>query len=289
VSKRETGMRKVGSFLWILTTSVAKHDIASLAAIIAFYAFFSLFPLLLLALYTLSVAFPHGSTEKVLMDLLRPYFPALQDTQSIISLNITQLSEGRDVGLISAATLLWSATSGFIALQQALDTIYNTHTSQQRSFVTRRLVGFAMLLILLLLTLGSAIVLGLSPVLHASRLMQTGMFRWFDPLHGLSRIIFPLSLVLGFIISFRYLPSRRIDWVYLFPGALVSALALDIGRHGFVWYVTHISRYQVIYGGLTTVMLLILWMYIGSMLVLFGAEVSAALEAVSESDIEENS
>lgn len=281
-----TGMRRAMRFFYILTTSVAKHDIGSLAAVIAFYAFFSLFPLLLLAIYTLSVAFPHSSTESLLMEILRPYFPAVNSAEDIISSNLTQLAAGRDVGLVSAVTLLWSATSGFIALQQALDTIYDTE--QQRSFVARRLVGFTMLLILLILTLGSAIVLGVSPVFYANPLMQSGVLKWFVPVHGLSRIIFPLSLILGFIISFRYLPSRRIEWVYLFPGALVSALALDVGRQGFVWYVTHISRYQMIYGTLTTVMLLVLWMYIGSILVLFGAEVSAALEAVLKSDSEKS-
>lgn len=282
---RRTGPSR---FLWILTTSLARHDIASLAAVIAFYAFFSLFPLLLLAIYALSAAFPHGSTQTLLMDILRPYFPAVNSAEKIISTNLAQLSEtGSGVGVISAVTLTWSATSGFIALQQALDKIYNTTKSEQRSFVARRLIGFGMLLVLLLFTLCSAIVLGVSPVVHSSLLFGNGVFRWFNPLYALSRVIFPLSLILGLITSFRYLTSRRIDWVYLFPGALVTTLALDIGRTGFVWYVAHMSHYQMIYGTLTTVMLIVLWMYIGSMLVLFGAEVSAALEAVLTSPDEE--
>ncbi|QSO54411.1 YihY/virulence factor BrkB family protein [Alicyclobacillus curvatus] len=270
------GVRRVARFLWTLTTSVVKHDIASLAAVIAFYAFFSLFPLLLLAIYALSVAVPQSSIETLLMDILRPYFPAMSDAQKIIATNLAQLSQGADVGIVSAVTLVWSATSGFIALQQALDIIYGNE--QQRSFVIRRLVGFMMLLILLLLTLGSALVLSVFPVVRLNLATFPAILPWLLLIHALSRIVFPLSLILGFIISFRYLPSRRIDWVYLFPGALVAAFTLDVGRHVFVWYATHISKYKVIYGGLTTVMLLILWMYVGTMLVLFGAEVSAALE-----------
>ena len=273
---RPSSVRRLGRFLWTLTTSIVKHDIASLAAVIAFYAFFSLFPLLLLAIYALSVAVPQSSVETLLMDILRPYFPAMENAQKVIATNLGQLAQGTDVGVVSAVTLVWSATSGFIALQQALDTIYGNE--QQRSFVTRRLVGFVMLVILLLLTLGSALVLWVFPVIRINLVTFPAILPWLLLIHALSRVIFPLSLILGFIISFRYLPSRRIDWVYLFPGALVSALTLDVGRHVFVWYATHISKYQVIYGGLTTVMLLVLWMYIGSMLVLFGAEVSAALE-----------
>ena len=286
VHRGETGFKRTFRFLWLLTTSTAKHDIASLAAVIAFYAFFSLFPLLLLAIYALSVALPDGVTENYLMDLLSPYFPAMKDAHDIIAQNIGQLSSGGNVGLISGVTLAWSASSGFIALQQALDTIFCTE--QQRSFVARRIIAFLMLIILLLLTLGSALVLWLSPLVTASPLMQNGLLRWFGFVHGVSRVIFPLSLVAGFIVCFRYLPSRRIDWVFLFPGAIVSTLALDLGREVFVWYVTHISRYHMIYGGLTTVMLLVLWMYVGSILVLFGAEVSATLEGVLESHTDES-
>ncbi|KPV43374.1 hypothetical protein AN477_12850 [Alicyclobacillus ferrooxydans] len=278
-------MKRTFRFLWLLTTSTVNHDIASLAAVIAFYAFFSLFPLLLLAIYALSVALPHAVTENYLMDLLSPYFPAMNDARDIISQNIGQLSSGGNVGLVSGVTLAWSASSGFIALQQALDTIFCTE--QQRSFVARRVIAFLMLIILLVLTLGSALVLWLSPVITASPVLQHGLLRWFGFVHGLSRVIFPLSLVTGFIVCFRYLPSRRIDWVFLFPGAIVSTLALDLGREVFVWYVTHISRYHMIYGGLTTVMLLVLWMYVGSILVLFGAEVSATLESVVESQANE--
>jgi len=268
--------RRLGKGMWLLTTSVAKHDIASLAAIIAFYAFFSLFPLLLLVIYILSTALPHQSTETLIIGMLNPYFPAMEDARDVISSNISQLATGGNIGILSAITLTWSASSGFIALQQALDVIFTSQ--QQRSAVTRRVIGFVMLAALVCIAMGSVLAMALYSMVRNLPALHSQAFVWIGIVQGVSRFAFPISLALGFLICFRYLPTRRVHWQYLIPGALVATVALDLGREAFVWYVSHLSRYHAIYGGLTAVMLLVLWLYIGGILILFGAEVSAVLE-----------
>jgi membrane protein len=251
-------------FLWRLSTGIVRHDIASLAAMIAFYALFSLFPLILLIVYAVSVFLPHIHIEQ-LLNLIRPYFPALPESKDLIDANILQLSEGgAKVGLLSAVTLTWSATSGFIAVQ--------------RSYLTRRLISFAMLAVLLILTMGSSIVMAIYPFVERVATIHPKVFFWIRWLHGLSRIIFPFSLFFGCLVFYRFLPSRKTNWSVLIPGALIATIALDKGREMFVWYAGHLVRYQLIYGGLAAVMLLVLWMYLGSIIMLFGAEVSASLE-----------
>ncbi len=277
-SSHRHGWRRTGHFIWVLSTAVIRHDIFSLAAVIAFYAFFSLFPLLLLAIYALSTFLPEAHIQQVMLTVLRPYFPNLPEARAVISSNIEQLSGGARVGLLSAVVLTWSATSGFLALQQALDVIWAV--PEQRSYWTRRLVSYFMLLLLLLLTLSSSFVMAIYPSIHRLGVAKP-LVHAISVVHGVSRILFPLSLFLGFLIGFRYLPSRRTHWDFLIPGALVATAALDVGRVAFAWYVAHLFKYQVIYGGLTAVMLVILWMYIGSILMLFGAEVAVALEQVT--------
>lgn len=265
-----------GQFVWRLTTSVVQHDIASLAAVIAFYAAFSLFPLLILLIYAITLFLPNSHVESVLLTLVRPYFPALPEAKEFISSNIARLSElGGNFGLISAVTLTWSATSGFIAVQQALDVIWE---SMQRSYLARRLIAFGMLVVLLLLTILSAIVMALPSIINLHLPAYARIVRWFTFIHGISRVMFPLSLFLGSLVVYRALPAKSLPWVYLVPGALVSTVALDVGRELFVWYAGHLMRYQVIYGNLlAAVMLLVLWMYVASIVLLFGAELSKGL------------
>jgi membrane protein len=270
--------RVAGRFLWRLVVSVTQHDIASLAAVIAFYAFFSLFPLLLLVIYGASLLLPQLQVEKVIELFVTPYFPAWP--RDFITSNLPHLERvGVNVGIVSAVILTWSATSGFIAIQQALDVVWN---SQQRSFVMRRVIAFLMLLILLLLTLGSEVVMTLTPVVTYALVKHATFLSWLKMVHGVSRVLFPLSLFLGCLVVYRYLPSRQSHWVYLVPGALVTTIAVDAGRAVFTWYASHLVMYQLIYGTLTVVMLVILWMYLASLAMLFGAEVSATLQAIDE-------
>jgi membrane protein len=183
------------------------------------------------------------------------------------------------VGTLSAVTLAWSATSGFIAVQQAMDVIWESKA--QRSYVVRRLIGFVMLVILLMITVGSAIIMAVYPAIHLSPLHRA-LAPLLAVIHVASRVVFPVSLFFGFLVFYRYLPKHSAPWVYLLPGAFVAAVLLDLARALFVWYATHLGSYEVIYGSLTAVMLLVIWMYIASIVMLFGAEVAAALEYVLE-------
>ncbi|QQE80252.1 YihY/virulence factor BrkB family protein [Alicyclobacillus sp. SO9] len=271
-------------FVIHLFNGVVDHDIASLAATIAFYAFFSLFPLLLLVIYAGSFLLPHVQTEQVLLKVLQPYFPALSGTREFIQHNLDNLSvQGRNISLISAVTLTWSATSGFIALQQALDVIWK---SQQRSFLARRLISFLMLIILLLLALSTAVITSLYPLVQHIPVLQHGILARLSAklsvISGFSRILFPLSLFIGCLVIYRFLPSKKVDWTYLLPGALLTMVSVDVGRALFTWYASHLSRYHIIYGTFTVVMLVVLWMYLASIAMLFGAEVSASLFALQE-------
>lgn len=268
-------------YLWRLGESTVRHDILTWAAVIAFYGMFSLFPLLMLMLYVAALLLPGTDMEHMLVLIVKPYFPALDSAQTFITSNISHLAQaGAKVGLVSLVTLVWSAGSGFIALQQALDVIWSVH--RQRSYFGRRLMAFFMLLLLLLITLGSAIVMGLY---STSTGLASGLAAWIATwfhqlqwLHGASRILFPGSLFLGCMVIYRFMPTRTPSWSYLLPGALVAAVSLDLGRQLFVWYAGHMATYQFLYGGVFTVMLVILWMYIGGTMMLFGAEISATLE-----------
>ncbi len=277
MSEQTSPLKKVVRFVMVLTRRVVLHDIASLAAIIAFYAFFSLFPLLLLIIYTVSNVMPHVQIQQLLLSLLQPYFPAVRETREFIAINLSMLAnQGAKIGLFSALTLLWSGTSGFIGIQQAFDVIWS---STQRSIVQRRLIAGMMLVILLVFMVVSGLITGLYPLLQHIPWAAAGLHR-LTLFHEVSKALFPASLLLGCLVLYRYLPARDIPWVHLWPGAIVTMILVEAGREVFTWYATHLlaNHYQVIYGTVATVMLVILWMYLASIALLFGAEVAATLE-----------
>ncbi|GMA62361.1 YihY/virulence factor BrkB family protein [Alicyclobacillus fastidiosus] len=217
------------------------------------------------------------------MNALKPYYPNVGAANYFIAASIQSLgSVGPRISIVSFVTLSWSATSSFIAVQQALDTIFELE--EQRSFLARRIVGFAMLILLIFLAVVSSIALALYPHL-AEHVSWWGLVaRWAPGIRGLTRVIYPLSLFVTCFVFYRYLPSRRVDLNSVLIGAMTATVALDLARALFVVYASHLVSYHLIYGTLTVVILLVLWMYIAGIILLFGAEIAACLDYVGRSN-----
>lgn len=268
-------LRVIGRFFTQLGGNVLRHDIASLSAQICFYAIFSVFPLIILVVFGASLIVPHLDIQNILA-ALRPYYPAVGDANSFITFYINNLATvGAKVGVVSFITLMWSATSGFIAVQQAMDKIFEI--DDVRSFFARRFVGFLMLILLVIVAVLSSIALTVYPQMQHTAWWPL-VATWATFLHGLTRILYPLSLFITCFIFYRFLPSRRIDLNSVFIGALTSTVILDLARTLFVLYAGHLVSYHLIYGSLTVVMLLVMWLYIAGIILLFGAEIAAALD-----------
>ncbi|KRW92565.1 ribonuclease BN [Alicyclobacillus tengchongensis] len=272
-----TRVRVFGDFLTQLLVNVFRHDIASLAAQISFYAIFSLFPLLILMIFGASLAVPHQPVVELLVEALKPYYPDVSNANHFLQDNIEKLGTvGARAGFVSLITLAWSATSAFIAVQQALDSIFEV--TAQRSFLARRIVAAIMLCLLIALAVICSIALAIFPMVHLHVPASSFLAAWVSRLRGITRILYPLSLFVTSFVVYRYLPSRRVDVNCVILGALASTILLDLARTLFVVYASHLVTYHFIYGSLTVVILLVLWMYIALIILLFGAEVAALVE-----------
>ncbi|WP_304459829.1 YihY/virulence factor BrkB family protein, partial [Alicyclobacillus sendaiensis] len=259
--------REVQAFARKLGANCMAHDIASLAAQIAFYAMFSLLPLIILVMYGASLVVPHRVIVELLLGALRPYYPDLQNATQMLENSLNKLSNiGARAGLVSFLSLAWSATSALIAVQQALDRIFEV--TAPRSFLARRAIAALFLVALVLLTVMSALAMALYPwVVHhipAGNWLVTAFTRF----SGVTRMLYPLSLFITCLIVYRYLPSKRINLNCTILGALAATVLLDLARLLFVVYAAHAATYHVVYGGLTVVILLIFWMYIALIILL---------------------
>lgn len=86
-----------------------------------------------------------------------------------------------------------------------------------------------------------------------------------------------LISVLGFTLLYVLAPARKVRWLHGFIGGLVAAVAFEIMRVGFAYYVAHSPSYEVLYGALAAVPIFMLWVYVFWLIVLAGAAVTAAL------------
>ena len=83
-----------------------------------------------------------------------------------------------------------------------------------------------------------------------------------------------LDLIL-FLLLYRYVPNCETYWRYIWPGALVAAVLFEVAKGLFIWYLDNLASYRQVYGPLTSVMILLLWTYLSSLILILGAEISS--------------
>lgn len=261
-----------------LFRSLMKHNIGSLAAVVAFFGFSSLIPILALLVYVAAFLAPHTAVEQFVEGVLRSYFPAIPTGQLFVSHTLHQLVTYKsEVSIIGLVGLLWSTIGGFVTLQQALDTIFEIRS--RRSFVLQYVVGFAMMGILLVLTVLTSLASTFSPKL-VNRLLHFDPFGSLHLFHLVGQFTFPVVLFITCYACLRVLPSRKLRPFAIFIGAILATILIFSSRVLFAIYTHHLGNYAVMYGTLTFVMLFTYWIYIVCTVFLVSAEVCATIDGL---------
>jgi membrane protein len=81
----------------------------------------------------------------------------------------------------------------------------------------------------------------------------------------------------GFLLFYRLIPTRPVRWIDAATGAVLAAVLFEVLKHGFGIYLGFLKSYQTLYGALATLPFFLIWMYLGWLVVLIGAEITASL------------
>ncbi len=248
---------------------------AFMSQAIAYTALFSLVPLTLLAVSMM--AFVYGTDEGMARAnaVIQAYAPALGD---LLSTNIDAVVRFRGIsGIIGVIGLIWSGKNLFQALTYALNR--SLGITRYRHIVwdvaiALTLVPFAGVVLIAATVLPVVITL----IVQFARLES---LRWVPQITS-----YATSAALVFIVSavlYAYLPNRRPRWGAVVPGALTCAAGYSIAQIAFAVYTTYAANAFQIYGALSALFVLLLWMDLIGVVFLFGAFVSAAWEKDEQS------
>ena len=256
--------------------------ITIIAAGVAFYWFLAIFPLLFAAIGLLDVVNASPATADTVNDAISRALPG--DAATILTSAVTQAQTRASAGgltalLIGVALALWSASSGMAATQVGLDVAYDV--PQDRRFVKKRLIGFALLLAALVLGgVGVALLIFGEPVsaFIADHLPLGDSASWLWTLARWGITL--LAVTLLFAVFYWIGPNRQPpNWTWLSPGGLLATALWVLASLGFSLYVSSFGgSYAKTYGALAGVVVLILWLYLSALAVLVGAELNGELE-----------
>jgi membrane protein len=199
-------------------------------------------------------------------------FQILQDqVNRLVAKGGTKLSFGFIFGLGLA---FWSANAGMKAIMDALNVVYDE--KEKRGFIKLNLVSLAFTLAAIasvLVAIGAVVVLPL--VLNYAGIGNVS--------ETLLRIVrWPVLLVLiiiGLAVLYRFGPSRReARWQWLSVGSVFAAVAWLASSALLSWYLANFANYDATYGSLGAAIGLMMWMWISSIVILFGAELNSEIE-----------
>lgn len=242
-----------------------------MAASIAFFSFFSLFPLILGIVAVGSLFLDTGETENRLDRLLADSFPGSAD---FLRVNMEALIRLRGAaGVASIAGLLWSARKMFGALSRGINLALGFDKPHPSYLSPLRYFGLTLTVVVLLflsITVPTVVdlVAGLAP-----EVLGEGLTKLLTLAGGrLASFVFVLAM-LGAV--YGLVPYERLSWREILPGALFAALSLELVKSAFVFYLENVAHLQAIYGSLSSIAVLLLWLYLSARVMLVGAELIA--------------
>jgi len=249
-----------------------------LAGAVAYYALLSIVPLLILIVIALSHVVDQGALLETLGRYLEWLVPG--QARAIVTELSTFLAHRELVGWVLGVTMLFFSSLAFTVLENAMSVIFLHRVVDRRrhpliSIVMPYLYILSLGIGLLLVTLvaGSLQAIGQESVDFLGR-------RW--SLHGVSGALLYLLGVAGevFVLTSVYLvmPVGRLRISHALLGGVTAAVLWEITRHVLVWYFATLSQVSVVYGSLTTAIVVLLSLEIAATLLLLGAQVIAEYE-----------
>ncbi len=251
------------------------HDkVFDMAAQLAYYLLLALFPFLILMFSLLS--FLPISVQSVL-NLVRPFAP--QGSMQLIENNLYHVLEVTRGDLLSLSMVMtvWLSALGTNALIRTLNSAYRVE--ENRSVIKSLIVA-------IMLTVGMIVGVIISLLLSVfGRAIGLYIFNHA----GLSTIFLPDWDVLRWTLSFFILivlfaclyfvaPNEKLRLRDIIPGTLFAAIGWQLSSLGFSYYVG-VSNYSLIYGNLGTIVVLMVWFYLSSLMILLGGEINAIVKS----------
>lgn len=245
-----------------------------IAGAIAFYTLLSMIPLLLAIISVLGYMGP--STEAEQLELAVQLADVIPVSSDLIGQTVASVVSARVVtGVVGILGLFWMSTVVFGAIRKGINTAWGI--TVPRSFLKERLIDLALMLgagLVLLIVLFSVPALG---IVRETTFVVAPDSAFFNNLvwNFTARLLLPGLAFVTFLVLYRFLPNTDVKLSNIWAGALGASLAFDATNLAFVWYVQNYGHYNLIYGSIGTILAMLTWVYLSSLILLFGALVTS--------------
>ena len=262
----------VAIFFW---KGLMEGAITTRASSLAFNFFLAFFPSIIV-FFTLIPYIPIDGLQETLMELLAVVLPP--STNEITFATLDDIINNPRGGLLSVGFILalYFSTNGINSLIEAFNSSY--HIREIRPLIQQRILslGLTLLLSVMLIIAIGLIIFGTVVVNY---LVETEIITSSAAdliIYGKWMVMLAM-LFFGISILFHLGPALKSKWKFFTPGSIFATIFIIITSIGFNYYINNFSQYNKIYGSIGTLMIILLWMYFNSIILLTGFELNASI------------
>lgn len=264
-------------FIRKLISKIQKDRVSSIGAQLAYYIVLSIFPFTIFLLNILSF------TPYVDEGTIAPLIIILPlDIQNLIMNLIHETVSSSSETLLSVSALmgLWAsskaATSFITIMNDAFD------VKETRSYIYTRFLAILFTIGLLIALVLSLIALVFGQIIASKVFSFLGLGSTFIKTWNYLRTILTLLfMIIIFTCLYKFAPSQKhgakITFAESLPGAIFSSIGWVISSLGFSYYVNNFGNFSKTYGSLTVIVILLLWLYMTSVIIIAGGELNATI------------
>ena len=259
---------------------VTKGSLTSRASSIAFSFFLAVFPMIIV-FFTLIPFIPIANFQSQLMSFIENVTP--DSAELVINQTVEDIVNRPRGGLLSITFFLALifATNGFDSIIEAFNNTY--HTIETRSWIKQKLVSILMFIIISLIVVISITLITAGTFilrfLVNNNILGSGIEYYL--LEVVKYIV--LIAMFFFTISFIYYlgPARESKFRFISAGSSLSTFLAIVASVGFNFYILNFSSYNALYGSIGTLLIILMWIYFNSIILLIGFELNASIQHAS--------
>ena len=249
-----------------------RDNVSAYAAQAAFFIIMSLIPFIMLFISLIQYT---PVTKSMVMELVNRLMP---EYISPFLIGIIHEVYNNSVGIVSVAAIMavWSAAKGIHCLTDGLNSVYDIEETRNWIFLRFRAILYTLMLVI-------AIAVSLTLMVFGNSLQ--GLIVKYIPIVAditwgilqLRSLILLAVLMLFFLMLFKMLPNRKAAVKHQIPGSILSAVGWSLLFFGISVYVDYFNGFSM-YGSLTTIILVMMWLYFGIYILLVCAEINKMYE-----------
>lgn len=259
---------------------IKDDEITAYAAQITYYLILSIFPFMIffitiLGRTNLIVAGIEGLTN------MMSFVP--QEISDLLDQVLTEITGKQSDTFVSLSIIItiYSASRGVRAIMRGMNKAYKAR--ETRGVIQKFFISFIYTIGLALVIVAALALVVFGSILGKMLFDWLGIGELYGQIWDLLRIGIPVLLIMVILLFiYRATPNVKLTFKQVIPGAIFSTLGSFIASGIFSFYVNHFADYSVVYGSIGSIIILLLWIYIISIVLILGGELNASLKIYQE-------